>query len=97
MQCSIKDGEKGVSHTDIWLLIKSAKFYVILFRFKRNENILLLYTGYRGEICRDRHDWRSCKICAGCVNFLENKAISRIICVEQRALHTPSVIMHCNC
>ena len=69
MQCSIKDGEKGVSHTDIWLLIKSAKFYVILFRFKRNENILLLYTGYRGEICRDRHDWRSCKICASCVNF----------------------------
>ena len=23
----------------------------------------------RVEICRDRHDWRSCKICARCVNF----------------------------
>ena len=23
----------------------------------------------RVEICRDRHDWRSCKICASCVNF----------------------------
>ena len=23
----------------------------------------------RVEICRDRRDWRSCKICASCVNF----------------------------
>ena len=23
----------------------------------------------RVEICRDRHDWRSCKICSSCVNF----------------------------
>ena len=23
----------------------------------------------RVEICRDRHDWRSCKICASCVKF----------------------------
>ena len=25
--------------------------------------------GLRVEICRDRHDRRSCKICANCVNF----------------------------
>ena len=48
----------------------------------------------RVEICRDRHDRRSCKICASCVNFSENKAISRIICVELQDLHTPSVILH---
>ena len=24
---------------------------------------------HRVEICRDRHDRRSCKICASCVNF----------------------------
>ena len=27
----------------------------------------------RVEICRDRHDRRSCKICASCVNFSGNQ------------------------
>ena len=27
---------------------------------------------HRVEICRDRHDQRSCKICASCVNFPGN-------------------------
>ena len=27
----------------------------------------------RVEICRDRHDQRSCKICASCVNFPGNQ------------------------
>ena len=27
----------------------------------------------RVEICRDRHDQRSCKICTSCVNFLGNQ------------------------
>ena len=51
----------------------------------------------RLEICRDRHDRRSCKICASCVNFPKNNAISHIICQELKDLHTPSVILHGNC
>ena len=34
---------------------------------------LLTLTVHRVEICRDRHDWRSCKICASCVNFPGNQ------------------------
>ena len=52
------------------------------------------YAADRVEICCDRHDRRSCKICASCVNFLENNAISRIICLKLQDLHTPSVILH---
>ena len=32
------------------------------YRYKRKRTS-------RVEICRDCHDWRSCKICARCVNF----------------------------
>ena len=28
-----------------------------------------LYTNTRVDICRDRHDRRSCKLCSSCVNF----------------------------
>ena len=51
----------------------------------------------RVEICRDRLDRRSCKICANYVNFTKNNAISRIICQELKDLHTSSVILHDNC
>ena len=36
----------------------------------------------RVEICRNRHDWRSCNIFVGCVIFFssENKAFSYIFC-----------------
>ena len=51
----------------------------------------------RVEICCDRHDRQSCKICASCVNFPENNTISHIICLELKDLHTPSVILQGNC
>ena len=30
---------------------------------------------FRVEICHDRRDWRSCKICASCVNFSRKQNI----------------------
>ena len=49
----------------------------------------------RVEICRDRRDQRLCKICASCVNFPGNNAISCIICVELQNLHRPSGVLYC--
>ena len=55
-------------------------------------NLFHLLLG-RGEICRDRHDRRSCKICASCVNFSgKQRNFSHNL-----HLHTPSVIFHWNC
>ena len=51
----------------------------------------------RVEICRNRHDRRSCKICASCVNFPRKQRDFLHICAELQDLHTQSVILHWNC
>ena len=66
------------------------------FHYMGTFSVKKIDSGNRVEICRDRHDQRSCKICASCVNFPKNNAISCIICQELRDLHTPSVILHGN-
>ena len=40
---------------------------------------------FRVEICHDRRDRQSCKICASCVNFPENNVLSCIIFVKVHA------------
>ena len=43
----------------------------------------------RVDICRDRHDRRSCKICASCVNFLGNQRdVSQVLRKTTRFTHT---------
>ena len=52
----------------------------------------------RVEICHNRCDRRSCKICSSCVSFFpEYNAFPWIILVEVQELHTASVILHWNC
>ena len=46
----------------------------------------------RVEICHDRRDRRSCKICASCVNFSRNSAFSCEICLELQDLHSTSMM-----
>ena len=48
----------------------------------------------RVEICRDRHDRRSCKICPSCVNFSRKQRVFLHIFVEVQDLHAPGVILH---
>ena len=45
----------------------------------------------RVEICRDRHDRRSCKICANCVNFPGNQ------CNVSHNLHRTTRFTHTKC
>ena len=45
--------------------------------------------GTRVEICRNRHDWRSCKICASDVNFPgKQRNFSNDLCRTTRFTHT---------
>ena len=49
----------------------------------------------RVEICRDRHNRRSCKICSRCVNFPRKQCnFSHNWSRTTRFTHTPSVILH---
>ena len=88
----------GVSSPPCCICLFSAAFDYINILHGRCYTGLVLIRLFRVEICRDRHNRRSCKICFRCVNcFPENNAISRIICVELQNLHTPSVILHWIC
>ena len=58
------------------------KFLRRIFHFDKSFKKMMLWTIVlktkntargRVEICRDRHDQRSCKICASCVNFPGNQ------------------------
>ena len=49
------------------LIFYSAVFFEAIPTYRVAEVGSLLAS--RVEICRHRHDWRSCKICASCVNF----------------------------
>ena len=52
------------------------------------------YAAHRVEICRDRHDRQSCKICASCVFFSGKQRDFSHNLHRTLNLHTPSVILH---
>ena len=57
----------------IFLMLDSQNFVIFAYQkflwYCISKTFSILHIQNRVEICRDRHDRRSCKICASCVNF----------------------------
>ena len=56
-----------------------------------SSSSLIIITANRVEICRDRHNRRSCKICASCVNFPQKQ------CDFLHNMHKTTKFAHTKC